>query len=303
MALIRTDLAVEAKEIAQGAGSLDGVKSEEAQHGNVKVTRVTVLDERGEKALGKPKGVYVTVDVPGLGNAEDENFFSAVEAVAEELSKMLNEVGGGTVLVVGLGNSLMTPDAIGPRAMRSVLVTRHVMKELTAIAGMESLRPVAAVAPGVLGQTGVEAGEMLRALCGRIMPVAMIVVDALASRRVQRLGCTVQLADSGIVPGSGVGNSRVAINRETLGIPVFSVGVPTVVDAATIASDLLELSGTAADDSMHEKMSRCLGDDPMFVTPRFIDNIVEHAARLTGLAINRALNPSVSMDDMNALLS
>lgn len=305
MAWIRTDLAVEAREMAQGVGRLEGVASEEKTSGRAKLTRVRVLDERGVRALGKPVGTYTTVEVPDLGDAEDDTFYGAMDAVAAELREMLQPAGDGMVLVAGLGNAVMTPDALGPRCIRNVLVTRHVAGELRKIAGMEQLRPVAALAPGVLGQTGVEAGEILRALVQRIRPVAVIVVDALASRRASRLGNTIQLADTGITPGSGVGNARAAINRETLGVPVISVGVPTVVDAATLAVDLLESAGIPTDDSEKERLRGCAGPGgvPMFVTPRFIDMIVEHASRLTGLAINRALNPSLSLEDMAALIS
>ena len=305
MALIRTDLAVEAREMAQGVGRLEGVTSEEQVSGRVRLTRVRVLDERGERAISKPVGTYTTVEVPELGDAEDEIFYSAMDAVAAELREMLRPAGDGMVLVAGLGNAAMTPDALGPRCIRNVLVTRHVAGELRKIAGMEHMRPVAALAPGVLGQTGVEAGEILRALVQRIEPVAVIVVDALASRRAARLGNTIQMADTGIIPGSGVGNARTAINREGLGVPVISVGVPTVVDAATLAVDLLESAGIPADDSQKDRLRGCAGPGgvPMFVTPRFIDMIVEHASRLTGLAINRALNPSLSLEDMTALLS
>ena len=145
MSLIRTDLAVEAREIAQGAGALEGVVSEEEKHGDVTLTRVKVLDERGEKAIGKPVGTYVTVEVPNLGDAEDGIFFNALDAVASELELMLKPVGDGEVLVAGLGNATMTPDAIGPRCVENVLVTRHIAGELSHIAGFENLRPVAAV--------------------------------------------------------------------------------------------------------------------------------------------------------------
>lgn len=303
MSLIRTDLAVEAREIAQGAGALEGVESREEKHGEVTLSRVRVLDERGVKALGKPVGTYVTVEVPNLGEAEDEIFFSALDAVAQELKTMLEPIGDGEVLVAGLGNATMTPDAIGPRCIKNILVTRHVAGELSKISGFENLRRVAAVAPGVLGQTGVEAGEMLKALVAKINPVAVIVVDALASRRASRLGRTVQMSDTGIVPGSGVNNARFAVDKDTLGVPVISVGVPTVVDAATLAVDLMSGAGIDTDEQQKDKLRACMGNDPMFVTPRFVDTIVEHASRLTGLAINKALNPSISLEDMTALIS
>lgn len=304
MTQVRTDLALEAHELAKSAGSLSGVESTEEVIGHIKLTRVKVLDERGEQAIGKPVGTYVTVEVPGLDDTEGETFLKAVEAVGKELGTVLAGM-QGEVLVAGLGNAEMTPDAIGPRSIQNVLVTRHVAGELSKISGLESTRGVAAIAPGVLGQTGVEAGEILKALVLKLKPAAVIVVDALASRRAARLGNTIQIADTGIIPGSGVGNARTAVNKEALGVPVIAVGVPTVVDAATLAVDLIEDAGFHADEIAREKIRRsaCPNETPMFVTPRFIDLIVEHAARLTGFAINRALNPSIQYDDMIAMLA
>lgn len=303
--MIRTDLAVEAHEIAKGAGRLKGVTSEESRLGDVTVTRVKVLDHDGEQTIGKPVGTYVTIAAPGLGDAEGEVYESALDLLAHELRTMIEPFGPGLVLVAGLGNAEMTPDALGPRCVQNVLVTRHVAGELNSIEGFEGLRAVAAIAPGVLGQTGVETGEILRAVVQRISPIAVIVVDALASRRAERVGNTVQIADTGIVPGSGVGNSRSAINRETLGVPVISVGVPTVVDAATLAVDLLEGAGIPTQPGEEEKLRASIepGGISMFVTPRMIDLVVEHVSKMTAQAINRALHPGVSPDDMERLAS
>ncbi|MDR3551675.1 MAG: GPR endopeptidase [Clostridia bacterium] len=305
MSLIRTDLALEAQEIAAEAGALEGVTSEQSKLGDVTVTKVKVLDSRGEKALGKPMGSYVTVEAPGLGEAEDESYDRALDILAHELEAMLAPLGDGLVLVAGLGNAAMTPDAFGPRCVKSVLVTRHIAGELTKITGLEGLRAVAAIAPGVLGQTGVETGEIIKSLVENIRPAAVIVIDALASRRATRLGNTIQLADTGIIPGSGIGNSRFAINRESLGVPVISVGVPTVVDAATLTVDVLQNAGMPPKPEQEEKIRAAIepGGISMFVTPRLIDLIVEHAARLTGLAINKALHPGVSVEDMERLVS
>lgn len=302
---LRTDLAIEAREIAQGAGELEGVTSETFQSGNVTVTRVKVINERGEQKIGKPVGTYVTVEAPGLAEADDEIFNNAMEAIGSELQSMIEPFGEGTVLVAGLGNAGLTPDALGPRCIKSLLVTRHIAGELKKLPGLEGLRPVAAIAPGVLGQTGVEVGEIIRALVTKVSPVAVIVVDALASRRASRLGNTVQLADTGIIPGSGVGNSRFAINKETLGVPVISMGVPTVVDAATFAIDIMENAGVQTNAGQEDKIRASIepGGITMFVTPRMVDLLIEHAARLAGFAINRALHPSVSVEDMARLVS
>lgn len=305
MAMIRTDLALEAQEIAQEAGALEGVKSEQSTLGGVTVTRVRVLDERGAKALGKPVGNYVTVEAPGLGEAEDEAYDQALDILAHELTKMLEPLGGGLVLVAGLGNAELTPDALGPKCIRSVLVTRHIAGELSQVAGLEGLRPVAAIAPGVLGQTGVETGEILHSIVEDIRPTAVLVIDALASRRAARLGNTIQIADTGIVPGSGIGNRRFAVNRESLGVPVISIGLPTVVDAATLTVDVLNSAGMPPKPGDEERIRGSIepGGITMFVTPRLIDLIIEHSARLTGRAINRALHPGVSPDDLEKLVS
>ncbi len=304
MSLIRTDLALEAHETAAKAGEPDGVSHEEFTIGSTKVTRVKVLDERGEKAIGKPVGTYVTVETGGLDDVGGDSYYEAADAVAKEINAMLKPVGNGLVLVAGLGNAEMTPDSLGPRCIANILVTRHVAGELTKIKGLESLRAVAAIAPGVLGQTGVETGEIIKALVARINPAAVIAVDALASRRVSRLGNTVQIADTGIAPGSGVGNTRFAVNSETLGIPVISIGVPTVVDAATLAIDVLEEAGINTPPQNEEKIRSSIepGGVSLFVTPRMIDLIVEHASSLTGFAINRALHPGVSNEDMAKLV-
>jgi spore protease len=306
---IRTDMACEAAEAAGAAGAdgLPGVESGTEKLGDITVTRVRVLDSRGSAALGKPVGEYVTVDVPGLGGAQDETFSGALGAVARELGRMMRGIGGG-VLVAGLGNAAMTPDALGPRCVGNILVTRHVEKELKKLPGLAELRPVSAIAPGVLGDTGMEAGEVLAAVASACRPQAVIAVDALVSRRASRLGRSVQISDTGIVPGSGVNNARAAVTRRTLGVPVFSLGVPTVVDLETLVCGVLAPGDGGGDGEARGAVRRfediaSAAGGPMFVTPRFVDSLVEHAARLTGFAINTALNPCVPLGDMAALLS
>jgi GPR endopeptidase len=305
MSLIRTDLALEAHESAARSGKPDGVVVEKFSRGGINVSRVKVIDERGEQAIGKPVGTYVTVETGKLDNVGGDEYNEAVEAVADEIKEILKKAGNGLVLVAGLGNAGMTPDALGPRCVKNILVTRHIAGELTKIEGLESLRAVAAIAPGVLGQTGVETGEIIKAIVERIHPAAVIAVDALASRRTSRLGNTIQIADTGINPGSGIGNMRFAINQETLGVPVISIGVPTVVDAATLAIDVLEGAGIETPPKDEERIRASIDPDgvSLFVTPRMIDLIVEHAASLAALAINRALHPGVSVEDINKLVS
>jgi len=303
--MLRTDLALEAREIAEGAGKIDGVESEESKFNNVTVTKVRVINDNGSKALGKPVGTYITIEAQGLDNAEDDAFQSAIEAVSHELEEMLKPFGNGVVLVAGLGNAMMTPDALGPRCVKNLLVTRHISGELAKITGIGNLRGVAAIAPGVLGQTGVEVVDIVKAIVSKIIPVAVIIVDALASRRASRVGNTVQITDAGIIPGSGIGNNRVPINKETLGVPVISIGVPTVIDAATLTLDVLEAAGIKAQDQEEEKIRAAVesGGITLYVTPKMIDVVVEHAAKLTGYAINKALNPEISLEDMMRMVS
>ncbi len=206
------------------------------------------------------------------------------------------------VLIAGLGNKTITPDALGPRAAELIFATRHIGAELRKSIGMENIRNAAVIIPGVLGKTGVETGEIIESVARKVKPCAVIVIDALASRRLERLGTTVQMATSGVVPGSGVGNARSRIDEQTLGIPVLSVGVPTVVDAATLASDLIEQAGYAADSAEYDKQHKPIRERIM-VTPKEIDLMIERAAQLVAMSINCALQPELDPKDILAIVS
>ena len=290
----RTDLALEAKELwEESAGQttkLPGVRAGTRRMGRCTVTKVDILDEEGEKALGKPRGRYLTVELGDL-NAEG-GFEDAVETVGRQLKKLLPAK--GAVLVAGLGNRAMTPDAVGPLAVEHLLVTRHLISALPNCFG--SFRAVSAVTPGVLGQSGVESAEAVAALVRELQPAAVIAVDALAARRTERLCTTVQLSDTGIAPGSGVGNHRRKLDRETLGVPVIALGVPTVVDAATIAADLLGNSSGEEAEGLRKSAPS------MMVTPRDIDRSVRQLGKVAGYAINRALQ-DMDISEMTALLT
>ena len=289
MDLRRTDLAMEARELWQEragqAAELPGVQAEERERAGMPVTVVRVLDEAGERALGKPRGTYITLTLEGGETRADGAFPRAVEAVAAELGALLEQVDldRGPVLVAGLGNRAITPDALGPESADMVLATRHIGGEFARSVGLDDLRPTAVLTPGVLGQTGTESGEIVRGVCTVVHPVAVVVVDALAARSVARLGCTVQLCDTGIAPGSGVGNNRQPLNAETLGVPVIGMGVPTVVDAATIAREFSDRGEEAPDLTPRGAQ--------MMVTPREVDVMIHRAARLVAMAINGALQP------------
>ena len=295
MGMRRSDLAVEAREIwaAEEGGEPAGVTLEKRQRDGFPAEVVRVTTRAGARAIGKSMGTYVTVDLSDLLRRAPDALERGARAIAGELALLLPP-GGGTVLVVGLGNRAITPDAVGPLCLRHVLVTRHLVEELPQHFGM--LRPVSALAAGVLGDTGVESGELAAAVVERLRPACVIAVDALASRSLERLCRTVQLSDAGIAPGSGVGNHRRALDRETLGVPVIALGVPTVVDGATLALDLLE--GAPVPPGVLGERGRDL-----FVTPREIDVRVADAARLVGYAINLALQPGLSWGDMETLLS
>lgn len=293
----RTDLAMEEKQLREEAGALSGVKSEEKQREGFPVTVVEILDARGSLALGKPVGRYVTLELEGLKRREPDAFGRAARALAAELEEMMKLSERTSVLVVGLGNRAVTPDAVGPLATAHTLVTRHLVEQLPEQFG--AFRPVSAVAAGVLGTTGVESGELVSALCARLKPDAVIAVDALASRSLSRVCSTIQLADTGIVPGSGVGNARAALDRKTLGVPVIAIGVPTVVDAETLAADILAEAGKG--DLEPEALKSGAGG--VFVTPRDIDERVADLSKVIGYGITLALQKGLTMEDVEMFLA
>ncbi|MCL6594376.1 MAG: GPR endopeptidase, partial [Alicyclobacillus sp.] len=237
----RTDLAVEAHELArQQVQQVPGVAEETEEFEGIRVTRVHVQTAQGERALGKRRGHYVTLEIPGLRRRNPELQQRVVEQFSKEFQSLLRMPERGTVLVVGLGNAAVTPDALGPKVVQRLFVTRHLFQYFPNLLG-EGYRTVAAVSPGVLGVTGVETSEIVLGIVEHVKPDVVVAVDALAARSLHRVNSTIQIADSGISPGSGVGNQRKALDEQTLGCKVLAVGVPTVVDAATIANDAMEL--------------------------------------------------------------
>lgn len=296
MRIRRTDLALEARELWQErtgtVTALPGVEARDSVREGITVNTVRILDRRGEQALGKPRGDYITLTLEGLASREEGIFQRSVRAVAEELSGLLRAVPPDSlVLVAGLGNRAITPDAVGPKVHQNTLVTRHLVRQMPEHFG--ALRPVASLAAEVMGVTGVESGELVRAVCEKLRPACVVAVDALASRSLKRLCRTVQLADTGITPGSGVGNHRMGLTRDTLGVPVVAVGVPTVVDGATLAADLL---GTDELPELEE------GRD-LLVTPKDIDSLVNDLAKVIGYAISMALQPGISIEELELLLA
>lgn len=286
---LRTDLAIESTGIGEG----HGIEREEIRKGNLTITRIKIKDEDTAKVIGKSAGDYITIEsLPITDHFRDVQ--EEIEVIGREIGKLLPTK--GEILVVGLGNTEITPDALGPQSMKYILATRHIKRELVHTAGLEKLRAVSVIAPGVLGQTGIEVSEIVTSLVKSIQPSAVIVIDALAARELSRLGCTIQISDTGISPGSGVGNRRKGISQEQVGVPVIAIGVPTVVEAMTLAYDLL-----GEQEIDREKVApRGSG---MIVTPREIDLLIERAAKLVGMAVNCAVQSEYDFDTLSALVS
>ena len=291
----RTDLAVEAIENHKTAAALPHVRQSDRTLEGFAVHEVRILSEDAAREIGKPQGRYLTLELDALIRREEDAFPRACKALSTLLRELLPHPNGGPVLIAGLGNRMITPDAIGPQTADHVIATRHLVAQSPAI--FADWRPVSALAPGVLGQTGVETGEVICGVLDRVRPAAVIAVDALAAGRLSRLLRTVQLADTGITPGAGVGNARAALNKETLGVPVIAVGVPTVVDGATLAHEISSQLGQPACEALDDL------SQPVMITTRDIDHEVADISRMIGYAVNMALHPHLSVADIDLYLS
>ena len=296
---IRTDLALEAHEINAQAGREDGIRTEEETIDGFSITTVHVGEGEGERLAKKKAGTYINVDVGKSWLLASEGFAALVALLAGQLRKLFPADFSGTALVVGLGNYDITADSIGPKAVEKVVVTRHLRTLNPQLYESAGFGDLCAFAPGVLGQTGMESAEIVRSIVEAVRPSLIVAIDALASRRLARLATTVQLCDTGIYPGAGVSNRRSELSAETLGVPVISIGVPTVVDAATLAYDLLG-------ENAYEKTAAALlaGDGKdMFITLKESDVITKQTARLLGFSINRAFHGELSVEEMEELLA
>lgn len=291
---IRTDLALEAKELwEESAGKttkLHGVTARESSAKGVEITSVEVLNEEGAQALQKPVGRYVTLELTAFGKKQRDSLQHSAEVLAAQLQRLLKLKRGQTVLVAGLGNEAVTPDAVGPKVARQLLITRHLVREMPTLFG--SYRPVAAVTPNVLGLTGLESAEVVAGVVDRIRPDRIVAVDALAARDLRRVCTTVQLSDTGITPGSGVQNARAEFTQRRFGVPVIAVGVPTVADVETLVSDLI------GSEKAGEETERLCGGRAMIVTPQDIDAQVERISKLVAWGINLALQDSLDVEDL-----
>lgn len=274
---VRTDLALEERESFDGSGvEIHGVEVEEScdEERDVRLTRVKIVSERGAREMGKSRGTYLTLEAPGLASPDEDYHREVSEVIADLLRELTGTA--ESVLVAGLGNRDVTPDALGPQAVSNLMITRHLIREYgREMMGMDGCSVVSGIVPGVMAQTGMETSEILQGIIEETRPDLLIVIDALAARSTRRLGRTVQITDTGIQPGSGVGNHRGSLTKESLGIPVIAIGVPTVVEAAAIVYDA---QGNC------EKMPPHLNG--MFVTPKNIDEMIKQLSFTLSEALN-----------------
>lgn len=304
----RTDLAMECFENADG-GAVSGAQVSRWESDGIEITEVVITDNEAAQLLDKPKGTYLTLECPLLRERDPDARLAMASLLAEEIDRVVpSGDGDAPVLVVGLGNRNITPDALGPEVVNRTLVTRHLLGAPWAQSGMNS---VCAVAPGVLGITGIESMELVDALVKSLNPRAILCVDSLAARDSGRIGCAIQLTDAGIQPGAGVGNHRRALTRESVGVPVISVGMPTVIYAATLARDAFawladrEDGGESHEEALADMEKALLGAQVggMIVTPREIDAIIQDASGIIASAINRALQPTLGEAEIAAMMN
>lgn len=315
----RTDLALEMREIdKEERGSeeeVDGVEAEEEKTDFGVITRVRITNQNGSEILSKPVGTYVTIEIDDLPNADKETYDALCDAVCREIKNLAGGSVPDEVLIAGLGNRMITADALGPKTVDKIFVTRHLFSAMPSLADkLDS--SVSAIAPGVLGITGIETAEIIKGVVRHANPKIVIAVDALAAREVKRLNSTIQLSNTGISPGSGVGNHRNALNEETLGVPVISIGVPTVIDAVTMAYDTVASVSEKLSESAISVMGKLSPGDlygliehimypklkNLTVTPKEVDSAIETVSRVVSGGINLALQSSLSIDEINSLL-
>lgn len=319
---VRTDLAIEARELAQqnaqAADQLEGVDVETKEDPDYFLTHVRIHSEEGSRLMGKPKGDYITLESEKLKENDVECHEKIIKLLAENIRSLVNFGEDDCILVAGLGNWNITPDALGPKVVSKILVTRHLQGTLPEEIE-KTVRPVAAVSPGVMGITGIETGEILKGIVDKLQPSLLIAIDALAARRSNRINAAIQMSDTGVAPGAGVGNKRMMLDKESLGIPVIAIGVPTVVDAATLVNDTMDRilgemmqqteKGSAfyqtlqslEQEEKYQMITDILGPytGNMFVTPKEVDAVVDRLANIIANAINIAIHPGVTMEDIN----
>jgi spore protease len=299
---IRTDLALEVREsFPEDDVEIKGVILNEDfdKKNNIRISTVEIKDEAGARAMEKPIGTYITIEAPDLNNSSDDYHKTVSRYIEKYLKKLTGKLYRDEILVVGLGNREVTPDALGPQVVDNLFVTRHLIREFgNEFKEKNHLSNVSAISPGVMAQTGMETLEIIKGVIKETNPKLIIVIDALASRSVSRLNTTIQIADTGISPGSGVGNNRKALNEDSLGVKVIAIGVPTVVDAATIVADTLTryMEATGFNEEETYKFISEVNNNQMnnmFVTPKNIDEMVKRISYTLSEALNSCFSPSV----------
>lgn len=307
----RTDLAVERRDFYRKANNIEneinGIQTQEEEiNDKIKITRVKITDEQGEQAIGKKRGNYITIDIKKMNILTDEEIEQAAGILAKELRTLVeNKINTkDEILIVGLGNEEVTPDALGPNVVKNIEVTRHIINYLPQYID-ENARSVSAIAPGVLGTTGIETLEIIKGVVDNIKPKLLVVIDALASRSIERISSTIQLSDTGIVPGAGVGNTRKELTENTLGIPVIAIGIPTVVETAVVVNDALDLLieklqqeaksneylNKLKEEDNYEQIKEALlpKDFNFIVTPKEIDNLILNMSEIVANGINMSM--------------
>ncbi|MDR1773393.1 MAG: GPR endopeptidase [Clostridioides sp.] len=310
---IRTDLAIEMKEVfeeSRNSTSINGVEVENKEFEDCKITIVEIKTDEGSQIMNKDKGKYITIESKLMRYDDEESREKMIEYVKNELINIFGTDKHKTTLIIGLGNWNITPDALGPKTVSKTLITRHIFKSYHKDYD-DDFSEVAGLSPGVMGITGIETGEIVKSLVDIIHPDRVIAIDALASRRMDRVNSTIQISTSGITPGKGVGNARMTLNKENLGVDVIAIGVPTVVDAATLTTDVLEIAidnliqqsnendsfynllKNIKDDEKYQLIKESLDpyDKNLIVTPKDIDEEIENAAIIISEALNRTLHP------------
>ena len=325
---IRTDLALEMREHLQDGsdGEIPGVEItvEEDDALGIKVTWVSITDDRGAQSMGKPIGNYITLESSAMKDNDPEIHEEIAKILARKLGRLHKLNSEAVILVVGLGNRQVTPDALGPKVCEKLFVTRH-MGDLVPEELKGRLRAVSAIAPGVMGITGIETAEIIKGVAEKVCPDLIIAIDALAARRTSRINATIQMSDAGVNPGAGMGNRRTPINYESMGIPVIAVGVPTVVDAATLVNDTMDamlgaMASVAAESASTESVfvdmlsnlqeserysliTEIMSGGNMFVTPKEVDAVIVRLSNIIANTLNIALHPGITQDDVNRYLN
>ncbi|WDV44560.1 GPR endopeptidase [Clostridiaceae bacterium M8S5] len=321
---VRTDLAIESRELYKEGRDVEisGVEVDVKEEKDYKITRVKVLNKEGEEKLGKKIGSYITIESAALKQADQDLKDEISQVLAKELKALINTDKHTKSLVVGLGNWNVTPDALGPKVVEKVFVTRHFFKAYNKTED-DTMADVSAISPGVMGITGLETGEIIKGIVEKSKPDVVIAIDALASRKMERVSSTIQISDTGINPGAGVGNNRKSLNKEYLGVPVYAIGVPTVVDAATMVNDTIDLIITdmknhtekggefygllegLEDQEKYQMISQMLNPymGNLMVTPKEVDTIIDDISLIIANGLNISLHHGIDLKDVNRYIN